>query len=136
MKAIVDDKLIKKYDLDMGTYYFYDQYIIAEIKEGEVITLGKCQDLIPIVQKHYSDGKPFTYISDRINSHSIIPTDYLNCPFIYMDNFKGYGVVTYNSISKISTEIEKHFAQRPFRNFKKLKDAIEWTKKEVIKQQD
>ncbi len=131
MKAIVEDKLIEKYDLDFGTYYFYDQYIIAEINEGEVITLRKCQDLIPIVQKHYGNVKSFTYISDRIYSHSIIPTDYLNCPFIYMDNFKGYGVVTYNLISTISTEIEKHFAQRSFRNFDNLKGAIDWAKNEA-----
>ncbi|AXT53328.1 hypothetical protein D1818_21785 [Aquimarina sp. BL5] len=133
MKIISNDTLIKKYDLNLGTYYFYDQYIIAEIKEGEVITLGKLHDLIPIVQKHYGNDQPFTYISDRINSHSIIPTDYLDCPLIYMDNFKGYGVVTYNSISTMSTEIEKHFAKRPFYNFQDLKDAIEWTKKEAIK---
>ncbi|WP_378176960.1 hypothetical protein [Aquimarina sp. SS2-1] len=133
MSVRLNDTLIQKYDLNLGTYYIYDQYMIAEIKEGEVITLGKLDDLIPVILKHYGDGRPFTYISDRVNSHSIVPTDYLNCPLKYMDNFKGYGVVTYNSISTISTEIEKHFAQRPFYNFKNLQDAIEWTKNEAIK---
>lgn len=134
MKARLNDNFIQKYDLNLGTYYFYNNYIIAEIKEGAVITLGKLYDLIPIVQKHYGNGQPFTYISDRIYSHSIIPTDYLDCPLINMSNFKGYGVVTYNQASEMSIEVEKHFSQRPFHNFKNLKDAINWTKNEAIKQ--
>ncbi|WP_299261296.1 hypothetical protein [uncultured Aquimarina sp.] len=134
MKAKLSDNFIQKYDLNLGTYYFYNQYIIAEINEGEIITLNKLNDLIPLVLKHYSNGQPFTYISDRINSHSIIPTDYLDCPLIYMDNFRGYGVVTYNKVSEMSIEVEKHFAKKPFYHFRDLKDAIEWTKKEATKQ--
>ncbi|WP_405205684.1 hypothetical protein [Aquimarina sp. LLG6339-5] len=128
MTINTNNTLIERYDLKLGTYYIYDNYIIAEIKEGVTITLGKLQDLIPIVQKHFGNGQPFTYISNRINSHSIIPTDYLDCPFLYMDNFKGYGVITYNLLTEKSTEIEKHFAQKPFYNFSNLEDAIMWSK--------
>ncbi|MBW1295533.1 hypothetical protein [Aquimarina litoralis] len=127
------DVLIERLDHPLGTYFFYEEYIIAEIKEGVTITLGKLQDLIPIIRKHYGDGKPFTYISNRINSHSIIPTDYLECPFTYMENFKGYAVVIYNEVNEISTEIEKYFAKKPFYNFSNLKDAINWSKKENLK---
>ncbi|SEL82364.1 hypothetical protein SAMN04487910_3366 [Aquimarina amphilecti] len=131
MTTNTQDTLIRQYDLNLGTYYIYNKYIIAEIKEGVTITLGKLQDLIPIVQKHFGNGQPFTYLSNRINSHSIIPTDYLDCPFLNMENFKGYGVITYNLLTEKSTEIEKHFAQKPFYNFTNLQDAIEWSKEQI-----
>lgn len=123
---------MESYNLKLGTYYFYDQYFVSEINEGEVITLEKLDDLIPLVIKHYGDGKPFTYISNRINSHSITPLDYLNCPLNAMENFKGYGVVAYNKNCKISLEIEKHFAKRPFHQFDDLKSAINWTGKQLL----
>ncbi|MGY3792918.1 hypothetical protein [Aquimarina sp. 433] len=132
MRTQSKDLLIEKFNHTLGTYYFYEEYIIAEINEGVTITLSKLQDLMPIIQKHYGDGKPFTYISNRIHSHSIIPTDYLDCPFTYMENFRGYGVVIYNEVNEISTEIEKHFAKKPFYNFRNLEDAILWSKKEVL----
>ncbi|MDH7444412.1 hypothetical protein [Aquimarina sp. 2201CG14-23] len=133
MKSKSDDLLVQKYDLALGAYYFYDRYFIAEIKEGEVITLEKLQDLIPIVQKHFGNGEPFSFISDRIHSHSIFPTDYMYCPLIQMDNFKGYGVVTHNKTSEMSIKIEKHFAQRPFYHFKNIQDAIDWAKNGLLK---
>jgi len=49
-----------------------------------------------------------------------------------MDNFKGYGVVTYNPLSEKSVEVEKHFAKKPFFSFKNLEDAIRWAEKETI----
>ena len=132
MKTLSNDTLIQKYNLTLGTYYFYQKYIIAEIKEGEVINLKKLDDLIPVILKHFGEDQPFIYISDRIHSHSIIPIDYLKCPFNEMPNFKGYGVVTYNLVSEKSVEVEKHFAKKPFYNFKNLKDAVKWAKKETI----
>ncbi|WP_109298831.1 hypothetical protein [Aquimarina sp. AU474] len=124
-----NDKLIKKYDLTLGTYYFFEGYFIAEIREGEVITLEKLNDLIPLVLKHYGDGKPFSYISNRVNSHSISPVDYLSCPLNGMENFNGYGVVTYSNLCEKSIQVEKHFAKKPFHQFNDLEDAINWTKK-------
>ncbi|KAA1246685.1 hypothetical protein [Aquimarina sp. RZ0] len=128
MRTKVTNHFIQKYDLNLGTYYFYENYFVAEINEGEVINLEKLSDLIPIVLEHYGDGRPFTYISDRINSHAITPIDYLNCPLISMENFRGYAVVTYNKAYEMSIHIEKHFAQRPFFYFNNLQDATDWSK--------
>ncbi len=124
-----NDKLIEKYNLNLGTYYFFESYFIAEINEGEVITLEKLNDLIPLVQKHYGDGKPFSYISNRINSHSISPVDYLSCPLNGMENFNGYGVVSYSRLCEKSIQVEKHFAKKPFYQFENLDQAINWSKK-------
>jgi len=123
-----NDKLIEKHDLNLGVYYFFENYFIAEIKEGEIITLQKLDDLIPLILKHYGNGKPFSYISNRVNSHSISPVDYLDCPLNSMKNFSGYGVVTYNKISEKSVHVEKHFARKPFYQFNTLEDAINWSK--------
>ncbi len=124
-----NDKLIEVRNLKLGTYYFYEQYFIAEVNEGEVITLKKLDDLIPLILKHYGDGKSFSYISNRINSHSIAPIDYLYCPLNTMENFNGYGVVTYTEACEKSIVVEQHFAKKPFYQFSDLKDAINWTKK-------
>lgn len=64
------------------------------MKEGETIIIDKLDDLIPLIVKYYGDGRPFTYISDRIHSHVIAPMDYLRFPLNIMRNFKAYAVVT------------------------------------------
>lgn len=132
MKLKTADTLLNSYDLKLGKYYFYENYFIAEVKEGEVITLDKLDDLIPLVIKHYGDGRPFTYISDRIHSHAIAPMDYLSCPLNTMKNFMAYAVVTYNKFSEMTTEIEKHFAKRPFLKFQDITDAVVWAKKSIV----
>ncbi len=126
MKAKTSPSLVKKYDINLGTYYFYKNCFIAEIREGTVIAADMLDELMPLIFKHYGNGQPFTYISNRVHSHSIIPTDYEKCPFTYLDNFKGYGVVTYNRASEMSIEVEKHFAKQPFHHFKSLEDALNW----------
>ncbi|MEB3344504.1 hypothetical protein U6A24_03475 [Aquimarina gracilis] len=123
------DKLIERHNLNLGTYYFFEGYFIAEVKEGEVITLEKLNDLIPLIFKYYGNGRPFSYISNRINSHSISPIDYLNCPLNEMENFNGYGVVTYTKICETSVQVEKHFAKKPLYQFNNLEEAINWSKK-------
>lgn len=128
-----NQKLIAKHELTLGAYYFYNNYFIAEIKEGETISLDKLDELTKLVLKYYSKGQPFSYISNRIHSHSIQPHQYAECPLFFLENFIGYAVVTYNPYSTKFIEVEKHFAKRPFYNFSNLKDAIAWTNLELHK---
>ncbi len=122
------DNLLDTYILDAGTYIFYDNYIVAEIKEGSKVTIEQTNELIPLIEKHYGEQKPFGYISNRINSYSIVPLNYLHCPGIYMKNFKGFAVVTYSKTSALTAQMEEHFVKTPFKQFDDLDDAIFWIK--------
>lgn len=122
---------VEKFNINLGTFYFYKNYIISEIKEGTVISLDKLNELMPIVSKFYKEKESFTYISNRIHSHSMVPMDYQKCPFNNFENFIGYGAVCYNDTTRKSVEVEKYFATKPLKDFKNLNEAIKWTNKEV-----
>ncbi|WP_299249580.1 hypothetical protein [uncultured Aquimarina sp.] len=132
MKTNDINLFLGRFEINLGLFYFYKNYIIAEIKEGEIISVEKLDQLMPLILKYYKNGSPFTYISNRINPHSINPLDYIQCPFIYLENFIGYSAIHYNEITRKSIEIEKYFAQRPFSIFNNIDDAIRWTYNEVI----
>ena len=131
MTTIDKEGFLDKFEVDLGTFYFYKNYIVSEIKEGTVLTIDKLNDVIPVVSKYYKEKELFSYISNRIYSHSIVPMDYKECPFNNFENFIGYDAVCYNDITKKSVEIEKHFSTKPLKDFSNLDDAIKWTHKEV-----
>lgn len=126
MKLNVGGKLLEKYISKVGTYYFYERFIIGEINEGINFTSKMFEKTLTIALQHYGTKKPFGYISNRIHSYSVFPLDYLNCDEQFMDNFKAYAIVTYTETSQLSTNIEKRFAQKPFEQFNKLDHAILW----------
>ncbi|MEW7292663.1 hypothetical protein [Aquimarina sp. 2304DJ70-9] len=123
MKSDTTDYLLEKYITNIGTYYFYNQYIIAEIIEGAKVNLEQTNKLIPLINKHYGNEKSFGYISNRINSYAISPLNHLQCPGIDMPNFKGFAVVTYTTTSTINVEIEKRFVKIPFKQFNSVAEA-------------
>ena len=127
----MSDHLIAKHEINLGTFYFYTNYFVSEVKEGITISLDKLDEIIPLVLKYYENGEPFSYISNRINSHSILPHQYGECPLLHLDNFVSYATVTYSHLCSKSIEVEKHFAKRPFYNFSSLQEAITWVHSEL-----
>lgn len=132
MKINSKDSFFGSFEINIGNFHFYKNYILAEIKEGEVINIEKLDQLMPLILKYYKNGSAFTYISNRINSHSINPLDYIQCPFIHLENFIGYSAIPYNKITQKSIEIERHFAKRPFIISNNIDEAIRWTYSKVV----
>ena len=112
-------------ELDIGTFQFYPNLVISEMKEGVVVNFDKCLPLFIHGLEHYKHEKRLIYISNRINSYSIDPTLHLEAKSIYR-NLYGYGVVVYDEMNYRIAQLEENFMNCPVNIFYSLDDAKAW----------
>lgn len=120
----------KTLTLSIGTFYIYNNYLVAEINEGKTITLKDNKILEDIANTHFLT-KNFVYITHRKNSYAVDPAVYTKTSKI--KNLIGFAVVASNYIALRNAEIEKIFLNKPFESFTELDEAIKWAKK-IIRQ--
>ena len=87
-----------------GTYYLFDTFVIAEMKEGIVYTWEDHARQIVEELTHLYDhnGENIVYISNRVHSYSTRPSDWIK---FYRSDFKlrAYGIVSYSKKSLTQT---------------------------------
>ncbi|SEL82398.1 hypothetical protein SAMN04487910_3367 [Aquimarina amphilecti] len=123
--------LLHKHELAIGSFYFYKNYIISEIKEGITLTFENCTELFEIIHSHFGTTTPFVYISNRKNSYSFVPTGHFKSSKLF-PNFIGYGVITYDAINTKVATLEQSFLENKTKIFDNLDEAILWVN-ELIK---
>lgn len=113
---------------DNGTYYFFENFIIAEINEGVTYTWDSAQDVIKAVLEHYGENPSVSYITNRVNKYEVRPSHWLkffkNSYFI-----NGYAIVSYTERGWINAILEKFFLSTKVEYFSNLYEAVEWAKK-------
>lgn len=127
-----DRKLIKRHDLDVGTFYFYRNYMVAEVKENIVFALENAMGMLQLAKAYFGNKTPFVYITNRVNSYSFNPTVHYKTVAMF-PNLKGYATVTYDAINHEIAHMEEFFMNRPVKNFRNLEDAIAWAEDLIIK---
>lgn len=132
MSPKINKQLIQKHELDIGDVYFYENYIITEIKEGVVVNFEKAAELLRLGKEYYGNKIPFVYISNRVHSYSFEPTTHFKSTELF-PNLKGYAVVTYNAINNKIAELEQAFLNKPANIFHSLDEAIAWAEKLIIR---
>ncbi|AXT53330.1 hypothetical protein D1818_21795 [Aquimarina sp. BL5] len=120
-----NEKLIHKHQLSIGSFYFYKNHIISEIKEGIILSFENCSDLFERIHSYYGTTIPFVYISNRKNSYSFVPTGHFKSSKLF-PNFTGYGVVTYDAINNKVATLEQSFLETSTGIFNSLDDALLW----------
>ena len=112
-----------------GTYYLFETFVIAEIKEGIVFTWEDHAKQIVEELTHLYDqnGENIVYISNRVHSYSTRPSDWIK---FYRSDFKlkAYGIVSYSKKSLMAAVMEKIFMRNRFQSFTSLDEAIVWAK--------
>lgn len=121
------DSVIETHHLKIGTFYFFDNLVIAEINEGMHIDLESSKDFFIIANEFFANGKPFGYISNRINHFSVSPIDFANYS-LKLENIKAFCAITYNNYyDKMNVEIERRFYTKPFYCTNEIEDAVNWS---------
>lgn len=112
-----------------GTYYLFDTFVIAEMKEGIVFTWEDHAKQIVEELTHLYDhnGENIVYISNRVHSYSTRPSDWIK---FYRSDFKlkAYGIISYSKKSLMTAVMEKIFMRNRFQSFTSLDEAIAWAK--------
>ncbi|TVZ51609.1 hypothetical protein [Dokdonia sp. Hel_I_53] len=113
------------YILDIGTFYFFEKFVISEFNEGVTVNWESVQEILTIAESHYGVDSKLFYISNRINSYSLYPQDWLK--FFKVRNYiHALAIVTYRPIEKTNILLEKLFFKNNIKKFNSLTLAIDW----------
>lgn len=136
-ESIFYDKVLKEFNYDFGDIFVFDGFIISEMREGVTVTWDQHMNRMSedIAQFSGSNGEDFIYISHRINSYSIMPSDWLKF-FKQSYTLKGYGVVGYTQGSFLNIVIENLFFSKKIKRFSNLETAIQWATDKVLAEFD
>ncbi len=116
---------IEKHQLYFGSFYFYTNYIIAEINEGVFYDWKKANRMLKLALKFYgNDVKPH-YISNRKNKYFVNPSDWLNF-YKSEHRISSYIIVHRTTSSMFNLKFEKMFIKDKVLHFYHLQDAINW----------
>lgn len=123
-ESILYKKIKSHQRVELGELFFFETYFIAEFNEGVNIDFDNFEECEALIKEHFKD-KDFGFISNRVNSYSIVLTDapLFNKTF---HNLKAYATVTYSIFAEKVFEVEKHFFKFNKRNFNNLMDAVAW----------
>lgn len=113
-------------EFEFGVFYFFDGLVISEMKEGVVFDWNMAKRAIAAAREIFGNEKPIAYISNRINSYTVVPTEWLK---FYNNRHKlsYYSVVGSTQGSFASIVLEKMFFKESLRQFNDLETAIAWS---------
>lgn len=128
---VADSNLVNEiediYILQTGIFYFCSDYVISEINEGINFNWELAQEVIQLVYGHYGTGVEISYISNRVNSYSLVPQDWLKF-FSARHSMRCFGIVTYSEAGLMNVMMEKLFFKSKLKKFKTLYEATDWVK--------
>jgi hypothetical protein len=121
------DEIEEIYILESGTFYFCSQFVISEINEGINFDWKLAQEVIDLVYNHYGAEVEISYISNRVNSYSLVPQDWLKF-FEARHTILSFCIVTYTKAGLMNIMLEKLFFKSKMKKFEKLYEATDWVK--------
>ena len=126
-------EVLKEFNYPFADIYIFDGFVVSEIKEGVVFSWEDHAKRIvkEVTDFSKSDGRDIVYLSHRIHSYSLKPTDWIHF-FKNSFDLKAYGVIGYNSLSFFNTVIENQFFKKKITRFKDLESAIQWAKNKAL----
>ncbi|WP_203296333.1 hypothetical protein [Luteirhabdus pelagi] len=116
-------KLTEKVISEIGTIYFYDRIVVVEINEGITLSYKNGFSLL-LKGLQYLGTKPWVYVSHRVSSYSVKPTDYKYLNKI--PNLKGICLAVHTDTQAQNAKLEEAFVEKPFLVANSLHDAIVW----------
>lgn len=113
-------------EFEFGVFYFFDGLVISEMKKGVVFKWEMAVKVIKAAQEVFGLDRPLAYISNRVNSYTVVPTEWLK---FYKNRHKleYYSVVGSTHGSRASIVLERLFFRESLKQFKDLEEAIAWS---------
>lgn len=122
----IKSRPIAEQHLEIGSFRFYPNIIVGEFTEGVHVTKVNALVTFQLAQKIYGDGRPFIYISNRLNSYSMDPVGCGAVVGMFQD-IRGIAIVSKNKYRRMLAALEKRFIKKPMAVFHTLDDALVWS---------
>ena len=125
--------IIKEFNYSFGSFFVFRGFVVSEINSGVSFSWdnhGKqaVEDIFSFLD---TDGSDIIFISNRINSYSVVPSDWLKFKKNNY-NLKEYYIVSKTKASKLSLLVESLFYTKKIRRFDSIHSAINWAQKGII----
>lgn len=122
-------KLTHEFKSKAANVYFYETLVIVEVHEGVNLNFKTGFSAL-LYALQVLKTKNWVYISNRINSYSVTPTDYK-----YLNNvpsLKGIAIVNKDYIGIENAKMEATFSKKPFVIFNTLLEAVLWAEEKIL----
>lgn len=113
-------------EFEFGSFYFFDGLVISEINKGVFFQWKMAEKAVKASKEFYGKDAPIAYISNRIHSYTVVPTDWIKF-YNNRHELAYYSVVGNTKGSLPSTLLEKMFFKGSLQQFEDLEDAINWS---------
>lgn len=113
-------------EFEFGTFYFFDGLVISEMKEGVIFRWKMAERAVKAAHEVLGEDEPLAYISNRINSYFVVPSDWIKF-YKNRHQLNFYSVVGSTRGSFASIVLERMFFRDSIRKFTDLEEAIEWS---------
>lgn len=127
---IEDSKFIalhpKKIIFPFGNFFFFEKFVVSEINEGEHFSWSKIQQVIQEINRFYGKNFKIAHISNRINSYSINPANWIKFYQQKYGTIVATAIVSYTETALKLATLEKIFAPNSLKRCKSLEEAINW----------
>ena len=123
------NEVIEELNYSFGTVFIFETFVVSEINEGVCLNWEDHGKVITEDVCYYlnTNGSNLIYIAHRINSYSVIASDWLKF-FKSSYTLKGYYIVSENSSGLLNSMIENLFFKVKIKRFSSLDAAVNWTK--------
>lgn len=112
-------------EFEFGVFYYFDGLVISEIKEGVIFGWEMAEKAIQAAHEVFGENKSISYISNRINTYYVTPTDWAK---FYSNRHQliRYVVVGKTHGSFASLVLERMFFKNSIKQFSDIEKAIDW----------
>lgn len=125
-------EVIKEFTYPFGNVFVFKEFVVSEINEGQVFNWEKAKLIAKDVFSFLdTNGADVIFISNRINSYSVVPLDWLKF-YNQQYTLKAYCVVSQNKRSILNTRLESLFYAKRIKHFNSIFEAVNFIRKGVI----
>lgn len=129
MKSITEISLftevIKELNYPFGNVFVFEGFVVSEINRGISFSWENHGKVIVDDVSCFlgTDGTDLIYISNRINSYSVVASDWLKF-FRNSYNLKAYFIISENHTGLLNSMIENLFFNNKIKRFNTIETAI------------
>ncbi|MCX7547400.1 hypothetical protein OS188_05465 [Xanthomarina sp. F1114] len=119
-------RIIKTYELKVGTFYFFEDFIVVEYAKDTLVSFSAIQPIMAKRNKYFPNNRPFGLIVNKINPYNTVPSDAVKLEK-EVPNLVATAVVGYNCSQTIHFDLENYFFKKINRKlFNSLEQADTW----------
>ncbi|MDP5158656.1 MAG: hypothetical protein NWQ07_08785 [Flaviramulus sp.] len=114
-----------KLEMPFGNYYFFENFVVAELFEGVHFDWDKVKKLITEIIKFYGQDAQIGFISNRVNHYSIDPQNWTRLEKEY-NLIVASAIIMYNNLTYINASIERQFTKKSIKRCTSITEAFDW----------